>query len=628
MKKSLLLALGLALAGGLGWVAAARAEPLNFAQVPGDAKWLVHVDVDAARASTVVDKAWKKGLELNKDAQGHLDKLREKIGFDICKDLHGLTAYGKEPGKHTGVLIVNAKFDEKLLREKAEKAPDHKVTKFESYDLHSWTEKHHGPARTVWGTLYKPDLLLFASSEDELKGALAVLDGKSPGIDDEARLKGDIKPGTILLMRATGLGKADLHVNCELAKYVEAARFSLGEDGGASFFTAKVVAKDAEVAENLKEVVDGAKALAVFHVGSDAKAKALIAALSVTTKGRALTIKWKAPADDVWKQVEKHAKWLAEWRKRMHPPAKKPAPAGEKPAPGKMEKTPGGSAYHPGPGWGQGFFKNVDLTKEQQAKLADIGKQNGPKFKAAWEKMESIPTAEQKKARDQAFKAAMAAGKKGKEVWDAAEAAMKLTDEQKTKLAEARKQWGDLWKESGEKFRAILTPEQQKKLPPLPPPWGKPAEKPAEKPAPGKMEKMPGGSPNRPAPGPSFFKNLNLTPEQETKLADLRKEFDPKFKAAREKMESVLTDEQKKARGEAMKTARDAGKKGKDVWDAAEAAMKLSDEQKTKLSDARKEMGDLYKEFDKKFRAFLTPEQQDKLRPPRGGKEGAKPAGK
>ena len=76
-----------------------------------------------------------------------------------------------------------------------------------------------------------------------------------------------------------------------------------------------------------------------------------------------------------------------------------------------------------------------------------------------------------------------------------------------------------------------------------------------------------------------------------------------------------------------MKTARDAGKKGKDVWDAAEAAMKLSDEQKTKLSDARKEMGDLYKEFDKKFRAFLTPEQQDKLRPPRG-KEGAKPAGK
>ena len=69
--------------------------------------------------------------------------------------------------------------------------------------------------------------------------------------------------------------------------------------------------------------------------------------------------------------------------------------------------------------------------------------------------MDSIPTAEQKKARDQAFKAAMAAGKKGKDVWDAAEAAMKLSDEQKTKLSDARKEMGDLWKESGDQFRAL-----------------------------------------------------------------------------------------------------------------------------------------------------------------------------
>ena len=62
-----------------------------------------------------------------------LDKLREKIGLDVCKDLHGVTAYGMEPGKHTGVLIVHAKVDQKLLLQKAEKAPDHKVTKFESY---------------------------------------------------------------------------------------------------------------------------------------------------------------------------------------------------------------------------------------------------------------------------------------------------------------------------------------------------------------------------------------------------------------------------------------------------------------------------------------------------------------
>ena len=117
------------------------------------------------------------------------------------------------------------------------------MTKFESYDLHSWTEKHHGPAHTVWGTLYKSDLPLLASSEDELKGALAVLDGKSSGIDDEGAVEGRHQAGHDPADAGHRTGQGRPHVNCELAKYVEAVAFSLGEDGGESFFTAKVVAR-------------------------------------------------------------------------------------------------------------------------------------------------------------------------------------------------------------------------------------------------------------------------------------------------------------------------------------------------------------------------------------------------
>ena len=132
-----------------------RAEPLDLKQVPADAKWLVHVDVDAMRASTLVQKAWPKCMEMHKDAEQRLKSLRDKFGIDVCKDLHGLTAYGKELGKHTGVLIVHAKFDLKLAEATAAKAKDHKVVKFDAYDLHSWTEKHHGHARTVWAAAYK-----------------------------------------------------------------------------------------------------------------------------------------------------------------------------------------------------------------------------------------------------------------------------------------------------------------------------------------------------------------------------------------------------------------------------------------------------------------------------------------
>ncbi len=448
MKKTLLLGVGLALAAGLGFVAAARAEPLNLAQVSGDAKWVGHLDVDALRASTVVNKAWKKGLEIRKDAQARLDKLREKIGMDITKDVHGVTAYGKEPGKETGVLIVHAKLDQKFLLDKAEKAPDHKVEKFGAYDLHSWTAKHHGKTRTVWGAFYKSDRLVFASGMDELKDALQVLEGKSPGAGDSP-LHGDVKPGTTLLFRATGLRKFDLSKKCPFAKYVEAFRFSMGENDGKSFFSAKVVAKNEEAAEDLGEVVEGFKALADLHVGDDAKAKKLVDALHVTTHGKALSIHWTASANEVWNMVEKHAKWLAEHHGMMGWP-------GHKPAPGKQ----GGTTT--------ARVGNLNLTPEQQTKFADLRKEYDPKFKSAADKIESIPTVDQKKARDEAAKTAQAAGKHGKEVWDAIQAAMKLTDEQKAKMSDAQKGMGALFKEFGEKFRAFLTPEQQKKLPKWP----------------------------------------------------------------------------------------------------------------------------------------------------------------
>jgi Spy/CpxP family protein refolding chaperone len=466
MKKMLLLGVGLALAAGLGWTASARAEPLDPAQVSAEAKWLAHLDVDAMRASTVVQRAWKKGLETCPGAQADLDKLRAKIGLEISKDVHGLTAYGMEPGKHTGVLIIHAKFDQKFLLDKAEKAPDHKVTKFESYDLHSWTAKHHGHSRTVWGAFYKPDCLVFASGVDELKGALDVLEGKLPGADDSP-LKGDIKPGTTFLLRATGLSEAAAECKCQVAKYIRAVRVSTGENEGESFFSARVLTTSEERAGNLGDVVEGFKALAAWHVGDDARAKKLVDALHITTKGKALNIKWKAPADEVWWMLEKHAKWLAEQRAKMRWPGHKPA---ERPK--EKEKSPVGPPH--GPPTVMPLFldyvKDLNLTDEQKAKIADIRKGYEPKFKEGMERIGSIPTAEQKKAGNEAVKAARAAGKRGRAVWEAGQAAMKLTDEQKTKMAEAQKQDRALFKEMGEKIDAVLTPEQREKVKALRPP--------------------------------------------------------------------------------------------------------------------------------------------------------------
>ena len=105
-----------------------------------------------------------------------------------------------------------------------------------------------------------------------------------------------------------------------------------------------------------------------------------------------------------------------------------------------------------------------------------------------------------------------------------------------------------------------------------------------------------------------MLKELNLTDQQKAKLKELRKEYEPKFKNA---ADSVLTADQKKARDDAVKAAKDAGKKGEEVFKAARAAVKLTDDQKAKMKEALKSVG---KELHERIQAILTPEQREQLK--------------
>src|SRR5258705_8234145 len=81
----------------------------------------------------------------------------------------------------------------------------------------------------------------------------------------------------------------------------------------------------------------------------------------------------------------------------------------------------------------------ADLPTETLAKANKVVDDDAPKLNEAQAKVDSVLTAEQKQARRQAQKDAKTSGKKRKEVQAEVTAAMKLTDEQKTKLAAAER---------------------------------------------------------------------------------------------------------------------------------------------------------------------------------------------
>ena len=106
----------------------------------------------------------------------------------------------------------------------------------------------------------------------------------------------------------------------------------------------------------------------------------------------------------------------------------------------------------------------VTLTDEQQTKLEEVKKEFSPKVSELLDKKNGILTADQKKARADAVKAAKAEGKKGKDLTSAGEEAMKLSDDQKEQMAAVDKDLQALNKEIRGKITEFLTDEQKASL--------------------------------------------------------------------------------------------------------------------------------------------------------------------
>ena len=310
MRKSI----GLAVAVILCSAALLRAEPVNFSQVSADAKWVAHLDLDAVRASTVLPKVREKILEKHKEAAEHLEKFKEIWKFNPCTDLHGVTLYGRQIKKDTGVAIVHAKVDQQALLEKAKAAPDHRTSTYGKYELHTWIHakgtKHE---RTMTGVFFKPDTIIFGGSTAEVMAALDVLDGKQPNVVGKSSvLAAAVPPGAIVVARAVGLADADLPCKSPLAKQAESFSMAVGENKGESFVAATLAVKDAAVAKQMKAVVEGGIAVASLVHGNDADAMKLIGAAKVSVSDKTVSLEWRVPAEAVLAHAQKMCAKMAE----------------------------------------------------------------------------------------------------------------------------------------------------------------------------------------------------------------------------------------------------------------------------------------------------------------------------
>jgi hypothetical protein len=283
----------------------AQAGPLDAKEVSADAKWAAHLDVDGLLASSLVKKAHDRILKEHPHIESQLAALRSLFRFDPMTDLHSITIYGTQLKKDTGAAIIHAKVDQKLLTDLVKANPEYEATAYGKYELHTWL-KDGGPKHDH-AAFFKPDVIVFGASTDELKAALDVLDGTKPNISaDYATLASAIPPGTILIAGAKDLAEANLHPESPLSKQVDSALLVAGENQGQVFVRATLNVKDGEIAKKIKAVADGALALATLVKSDDADAMKLVGNVKVTIEDKSVKVEGQIPVDLLWELMEKH----------------------------------------------------------------------------------------------------------------------------------------------------------------------------------------------------------------------------------------------------------------------------------------------------------------------------------
>lgn len=121
------------------------------------------------------------------------------------------------------------------------------------------------------------------------------------------------------------------------------------------------------------------------------------------------------------------------------------------------------------------------------------------------------------------------------------------------------------------------------------------------------------------------LRGIEFTQDQQAQVEELRKKYTPQIGDINRKQSGVFTDEQRQAHREVFRTAREAGKQGRELRDAVDAAVKLTDEQKKEQARIRKERDDLFAQIQRELTALLTDDQRRQLRPQRRNRQPALP---
>jgi len=235
-----------------------HAAPLPKSQVSGDAKWVVHLDMEQFAPSQTC-RLLMGAKSGSKSFQSILNHYQTLLGVDPLKDISGLTLYGTEITGNRGTALISGALNYRAITKQFSSYPQYATRTYGKLTLHTWMDKATG--RPLWACFHTTRLLILASDEGSVLNAVATIEGSRTNLTNAKTVAipmQTLRQGAFFTALSKGYAGSDSDpVKALILKNTEAAAMQLSENRGIVDGSILLRAISPEAATQIHQILNG-----------------------------------------------------------------------------------------------------------------------------------------------------------------------------------------------------------------------------------------------------------------------------------------------------------------------------------------------------------------------------------
>mgnify|MGYP000440653348 CR=1 FL=1 len=286
----------------------ANAGPLNLSHIDASAKWLIHLDMESLRTSSLGQ--FILGEAEKEEIKAKLEAFKAIFSFDPLHDINSLTVYGCSLSPESSTAIINGNFNPERALVIIKANDSYEKVSYGPYAIHKWVDDNSGEINKIhWGCFYKDNTLIIANKKENITQTLDVLDGKKANITPANPLP-TLIPSHPEMILAIGLGNISeneiIPAQANILKTAEGFGIGLWEENNNITGKMALKAKTEQMAASVMQIIQGWLALASLNQNQDPQITAMAQAVKVNTNGCLVKLNFSYPASSIIEIIKKN----------------------------------------------------------------------------------------------------------------------------------------------------------------------------------------------------------------------------------------------------------------------------------------------------------------------------------